>query len=403
MDLRDDAHLQEGTAPSDALVASISAAVERQLSRYAQVMSQQIEASAALAETVRTDLQGQLDRQVEQLTAMIQRNQRSTDAYQKALQAALEQRLTDFANHQFAQLSRLDAKIAEFPEPSQDDLPQLIADARVDLERSIEQHRTEIATKLELSLTQHQGDVTAELERVRDDINRLDGMSVAAMQHTNTTVSELTDRWNTQSQQLLEIIDQRNEAVRIAAEDGDEALTDAVNQRFESIRAALEQFGGQVHKQVSEITTRMVAADARVVEITTKLDRIDENALDDMRNQLSTAVGEAMLVRIELDRAISVFDEKIDRNALRMAEIEGMLDDEMDVGATVQLERLDELERALLELDPDQFVRKADASTTPAPMTEQPVAAAVATTAPPVPTLAPPAAAASIHLPPANP
>jgi hypothetical protein len=175
-----------------------------------------------------------------------------------------------------------------------------------------------------------------------------------------------------------------------------------VNQRFESIRAALEQFGGQVHQQVSEITTRMVAADARVVEITTKLDRIDEDALDDMRNQLSTAVGEAMLVRIELDRAISVFDEKIDRNALRMAEIEGMLDDEMDVGATVQLERLDELERALLELDPDQFVRKADAST-PAVMTEQPVAAAVATTVPPVPTLAPPAAAASIHLPPANP
>ena len=217
MDLRDDAHRQEGTAPSDALVASVSAAVERQLSRYAQVVSQQIESSAALAETVRKDLQDQLDRQVEQLNATIQRNQRSTEAYQKALQAALEERLTDFANHQFAQLSRLDARISEFPEPTQEDLPQLLLDARVDLERSIDQHRTEIATKLEHSLTQHHGDVTAELERVRDDIARLDGMSVAAMQHTNTTVSELTDRWNSQSQQLLDIVDQRNEAVRIAA------------------------------------------------------------------------------------------------------------------------------------------------------------------------------------------
>ncbi|MCY7299341.1 MAG: hypothetical protein LH616_09050, partial [Ilumatobacteraceae bacterium] len=34
--------------------------------------------------------------------------------------------------------------------------------------------------------------------------------------------------------------------------------------------------------------------------------------------------------------------------------------DEMDVSASVQLERLDELERALIALDPDQFVRKTD-------------------------------------------
>ena len=32
----------------------------------------------------------------------------------------------------------------------------------------------------------------------------------------------------------------------------------------------------------------------------------------------------------------------------------------MDVSASVQLERLEELERALTALDPDQFVRKTD-------------------------------------------
>ena len=43
-----------------------------------------------------------------------------------------------------------------------------------------------------------------------------------------------------------------------------------------------------------------------------------------------------------------------------MAEIEAQLADEMDVSAAVQLERLEELERAMIELDPDQFVRKID-------------------------------------------
>jgi hypothetical protein len=373
MDLRDDATaLQGGATHSDALVASISSAVERQLNRYAQVMSQQIEASTAAAEAVRADLQAELDRQVEQLNAVIQRNQRATEAYQKALQSALEERLTDFANHQYAQLSRLDAKIAALPEPVQEDLPQLVADTRADLERAISEHRTGLAADIERALTEHRSDVTAEIERVRGDIVRLDGLSVAALQHTNTSVEELAARWNAQSQQLVELIDQRHEALRIAAEDGDEAVTVAVNQRFESIRVALEQFGGQVHQQVSEITNRMTAADSRVAEITAKLDRIDEDALEDMRSQLSTAVGEAMLVRIELDRAIAGFDEKFDRNALRMAEIESLLADEMDVSAVVQLERLDELERAIIELNPDQFVRRTDAP--PAPPTLRPPA-----------------------------
>ena len=67
-----------------------------------------------------------------------------------------------------------------------------------------------------------------------------------------------------------------------------------------------------------------------------------------------------MLVRIELDRLAGTTDEKLDRTNLRMAEIEALLSDEMDVSAAVQLERLEEIERALAELDPDTFVRHTD-------------------------------------------
>ena len=45
-----------------------------------------------------------------------------------------------------------------------------------------------------------------------------------------------------------------------------------------------------------------------------------------------------------------------------MSEIEAQLADTMDVSEAVQLERLEEIERALLELDPDQFVRKVEAT-----------------------------------------
>ncbi|MCX6541637.1 MAG: hypothetical protein NTX77_08550, partial [Actinobacteria bacterium] len=36
----------------------------------------------------------------------------------------------------------------------------------------------------------------------------------------------------------------------------------------------------------------------------------------------------------------------------------------MDVNTAVQLERLEEIERALIELDPNQFVRKEDPNAT---------------------------------------
>ena len=44
-----------------------------------------------------------------------------------------------------------------------------------------------------------------------------------------------------------------------------------------------------------------------------------------------------------------------------MSEIEAQLADTMDVSEAVQLERLEEIERALLELNPNQFVRKVEA------------------------------------------
>ena len=64
---------------------------------------------------------------------------------------------------------------------------------------------------------------------------------------------------------------------------------------------------------------------------------------------------------------VAATDDKVDKATLRMAEIESLLADEMDVSATVQLERLDELERSLAELDPAQFVRRSEVGGGPAP------------------------------------
>jgi hypothetical protein len=106
--------------------------------------------------------------------------------------------------------------------------------------------------------------------------------------------------------------------------------------------------------------------------------KVDEEAINAVKEQLSSAVGEAMLVRIEVDRFIAAQEEKFDATALRMSEIEAQLADTMDVSEAIQLERLEEIERALLELDPNQFVRKVDSKPGggfPSPTTNPPLPA----------------------------
>jgi hypothetical protein len=212
-------------------------------------------------------------------------------------------------------------------------------------------------------------------------------------------------------------------------DEGNQALASAVEERLAFVRTTLESVGPEVQRQLTEhaamtaqridftehkVTDRMLAMEDRINEsngtklahleatvgrigagfddaigalsqrmlelenhfmevndrlhvLTEQVSKVDEKAIHEVREQLSAAVGEAMLVRIELDRMAANTDEKLDKATLRMAEIEAQLADEMDVSAAVQLERLEELERAIVELNPDQFVRKADPGVRPSP------------------------------------
>ena len=81
--------------------------------------------------------------------------------------------------------------------------------------------------------------------------------------------------------------------------------------------------------------------------------------IEDLKAKMSTAVGEAMLVRIEMERLEKGINEKTDTLVVRMTGVETQLQDAtMDVSTAVQLDRLEEIERALLELDPTKFVLK---------------------------------------------
>ena len=60
-----------------------------------------------------------------------------------------------------------------------------------------------------------------------------------------------------------------------------------------------------------------------------------------------------------MERLEKATNERTDTLSVRMTDVETQVQDAtMDVSTSVQLDRLEEIEHALVELDPSQFVRK---------------------------------------------
>lgn len=370
---------------ADALTVTILTAVERQLTKYLSTMAQQVDAVRVTAEQSRDELKAELAELTTRSERAAESQKEANDSYQTALQTALEERLAEFANHQHWRMNDLEDKVSTLEtKPS-----GLDPEVEIELRQTI---RDDIATLFQ--------PVTGRIDDLTNLTRRFDEQSSALVQHVNETTAALTQRMDEGDQRMgLAIEDRFNdehnavqealgEVVRKQVEhtemltqkiDGAEsrgtdrllALETRINEdqgtKIANLEATLGRIGSgfdeamvTLSRRVVELENHLLEVDERMNTLTERLGKVDENAFEDLKQQMSSAIGEAMLVRIELDRVVSASDEKFDRQAIRLSEIEAKLEDAMDVDAAVQLERLEELERAVIELDPDQFVRKSE-------------------------------------------
>jgi len=363
-------------APSstEILAATIGGAVERQLTQSVATMTRQVESS-------REEMRAEFAQQLERLTERVDANQETNERYQAALQAALEERLAEFANHQHQTLTTINNKLAS--------LPSLVQFAAVSEGLRDYLERKTAATE-------------SQIDELHKSSRRFDEQVAAVVSSINETVAALSKRMDDGDQIVTRVIEQRIGDVRVLVDqsgadlarqlaehsqilsqrvdtidmkmvDRALAMEERINEhngvKLANLEASLGRLGSGFDDAMGELSKRLVDLEAKLIEADERMDglaqdvaRVDEEAITAVKEQLSSAVGEAMLVRIEVDRFIATQEEKFDAAALRMSEIEAQLADTMDVSEAVQLERLEEIERALLELDPNQFVRKVEAT-----------------------------------------
>ena len=377
-----------GTSAGDVerITATILTAVERQLTKYFTAMSHQAEAARMAAEQRSTELRQELLAKFPALEAAVDAQRVANEHYQQALQGALEERLAEFANHQHWRMNDLEEKIQlaagssagghreldpetilEIRQTVRDDMERSFAGihSRLDDINNVNKRHDEQAS----AIVQHVNDTTAALTMRMDEGDQrlghaieerldqfasdlavsFDGVAEQVNEHASTLLMKLESSETRATDRLLEL------EQRIKEEQGQkianlEATVGRIGSGFDDAMIAVSQ-------RVLELENRLMELEDRFNEMSERLGKVDENALEEVKSEMSRAVGEAMLVRIELDRVVANVDEKMDRQTIRMSEIEGLLTDQMDVSTAVQLERLDELERQMQMLDPTQFVR----------------------------------------------
>lgn len=381
---------------AEALTTTILTAVERQLTRYFSAMSKEAEAARTAAEQARADF----EQRIPELEAAIEGHRAAQEAYQLALQSALEERLTEFANHQHWRLTDLEERVSTLPTATGIDAETLM-DIRQTVRDDMERSFTQIHGKIDdlaaadrrldeqaAALVQHANDTAASLaERMDEGDRRLTAaveeqlasaqtMFTAALaeveqqvgEHTNTLVAKLESADSRTTDRMLALEQRINDeqGTKIA---NIEATVGRLGNGFDEAMVALSQ-------RVLELENRLLEVDERIGTVAEAVARIDQDAMEELKAQMSNAIGEAMLVRIELDRVVANTDEKLDKQAVRLTEIEALLTDEMDVGQAVQLERIDELERAIAMLDPKHFGVGTGAFDAPTPGTSTEMASA---------------------------
>jgi hypothetical protein len=371
----------------DALRTSIVAAVQQELTRYNEMVSSEIQrlrAEIAAERAARTRTEEQL------LTLMpaVERSQATNVAFQTEIQRAIESRLSEFATTTKRRHEEIEVRIGRIAD-----------EANLGLAAAVESAAQPIVKQLEF----RQDRVEADLVNLDRSVRKFDDQAAKIVGHINAIAEATEARIDEVSTQVGVEIDgrlamlatrvdevsaqaarQQAEVANIVGHRVDQAevrinerlittearINETVGERIADIDAYVGRVSVGLDESVIMLSDRLAGADTRFEEVNrsidslgARLDAVDVDAIDEMKDRMGSVAGEVELIRIETERFQESMGQTMDKSVMRIVELETQLQEQhLDVETAVQLERLEEVERALIALDPSQFVRRTDVS-----------------------------------------
>ena len=414
----------------------IVAAVQQELTRFSgevaaniKTLSDEVAAGAAA--------RGDLERQVQALAGALESSQGSNTHYQSELQQVLEARLNEFSTATKKRHDEMNTRLGKVVDDANNGISAAVESAAHPILKQVEHRQDALESEVKNldgslrrfdeqagQMVEHINQVTAaidsRLERVQSDVLGTFDERMASMVMRIDEVSAAAAR---QQADVSNLIGDRVDSSEVRINERLLGLENRVNeeigQRVADIDAHVGRIGVGLDDAVIMLNDRIAKADNKFTEVETtigalreQMASVDEEAIDEMKDKISSALGQAELVRIEMERFQETVTQSMDKTAVRLTEIETTVQDQsMDVETAVQLERLEEVERAVLMLDPDIIRSKNDdpaddatvAMTRPAANDAAAPAQAATPVAPTVDSMEPPPASAPLSPPTADP
>lgn len=374
----------------NAMKQQIVAAVQQQLTQYSEQVRSTVQSLRDEIAAERT-ARSRSDEQIRALATGLERSHQSNSTYQSELQRLLEERLTEFG-----------VSTKRRHEEMNNRLDRVVDEANSGLNSAVESATRPILRDLE----HRQGKVEGDVTRLDNTLRKFDEQAAKMVTHINEVTSGVDGRIEQLGQRIHADVDGRvtglsgrvdEVSAQAARQQSD--VANAIGERVDAAESRINDKIATAEARISEdVGSRIAEIDAYVGRVSVGLDEgivmlndrfadvnsrfdataeqitqmheslkdVDSEAIDEMKDRVRSIAGEAELVRIEMDRFKESMGDAMDKNAVRLTELETQMQDQaLDTETAVQLERLEEVERALIALDPDQFVRVSDMKNNP--------------------------------------
>jgi hypothetical protein len=392
----------------DAFRAKLIAAVQSELQRHARQVAAETDKIRADAAKERDMMHRLFGDQLQALQQSVEKAQARSDALSKQLQEQLEssgdRKLAEALAASEARTEKRLAAMSAKVVTSEDKTAE--AEARIN--RRIDQVVGGLegliqtaAHPLFQAVRDEQASVERRIDNLDEHLRRFDEQAARMVTFFNESTAAQQAQTDAMADKLVadverrigelsvrveegrsEAVHQHSETTRFVSERAKD-IEDRLNARMMGFEARVNEENGrriaeidaQVGKVASGLDVTLVALNDRIAGIETRIESLDESLerarqefakldtaeLDELKAKLSAAAGEAVILRIDLEKMSKSIGERVDGMALRVTDVETQLADAtMDVSTAVQLERLEELERALIEIDPTKFVLKSE-------------------------------------------
>jgi ribosome maturation factor RimP len=369
----------------DALRSNVVAAVQQELTRYNEVVSAEIRRLRNEIAAERT-ARARTEEQLLALVPLVERSQGGTGALLQDVEQTVEARLAEHAAAAKRRQDELEARVGRIADQTNMGLAAAVESAVQPIVKQLEYRQEQLETNVSnidgsvrrfddqaSKMVAHMNVVSQATEARLDELSgqmsvELDGRLAAL----TTRMDDVSAQASRQQAEVSNIVGSRVDQAEARANERllatEARINEGLGQRIADVdayvgrvSAGLDESVALLSDRIADTQSRFTAVDAALAAMSETIASVDLGVIAEMKDRMAGLAGEVELIRIETERFEATIGGTVDKVNLRLVEVETQMQEQhMDVETAVQLERLEEVERALLVLDPTQFVRKAD-------------------------------------------